>query len=64
MARGLGTRGRFAVAYLLLGTAVGIAVVFGSGLLFKHVTRYVIFFEGSLEGLGRHRSCAPRSADD
>ena len=26
MARGLGTRGRFAVAYLLLGTAVGIAV--------------------------------------
>ena len=26
MARGLGTRGRFAVAYLLLGAAVGIAV--------------------------------------
>jgi paraquat-inducible protein B len=35
-----------------LAIAVGIAVVFGSGLLFKHVTRYVIFFEGSLEGLG------------
>ena len=26
MARGLGTRGRFAVAYLLLGAAVGVAV--------------------------------------
>jgi len=25
MARGLGTRGRFAVAYLLLGAAVGVA---------------------------------------
>ena len=35
-----------------LAIAVGIAVVFGSGLLFKDVTRYVIYFEGSLEGLG------------
>ena len=34
-----------------LAIAVGIAVVFGSGLLFKNVTRYVIFFQGSLEGL-------------
>jgi paraquat-inducible protein B len=31
--------------------AVGIAVVFGSGLFFRDVVRFVIFFDGSLEGL-------------
>ena len=44
-----------AVGAFVLGAlpiAVAIAVVFGSGLLFKDVKRYVIFFEGSLEGLG------------
>ena len=34
-----------------LAIAIGIAVVFGSGLLFRNVTRYVIFFRNSLEGL-------------
>ena len=44
-----------AVGAFVLGAAVimiGIAVVFGSGLLFKSVSRYVVFFQGSLEGLG------------
>ena len=29
-----------------LAIAIGIAVVFGSGLLFRNVTRYVIYFQG------------------
>ncbi len=34
-----------------LAIVVGIVVVFGSGLLFRDVSHYVIYFEGSLEGL-------------
>ena len=43
-----------AVGAFVLGAiviAIGIAVVFGSGLLFRNVTRYVIFFQDTLEGL-------------
>ena len=35
-----------------LAIAVGIVIVFGGGLLNRDVSHYVIFFEGSLEGLG------------
>lgn len=47
-------RNATAVGVFVLGAmAIGlaIAIVFGSGLLFKRVTRYVVFFEDSLEGL-------------
>ena len=43
-----------AVGAFVLGAiaiAIGLAVVFGSGLFFRDVTRYVIYFDGSLEGL-------------
>ncbi|MGD9507672.1 MAG: MlaD family protein [Geminicoccaceae bacterium] len=47
-------RNATAVGAFVLGAmaiAVAIAIVFGSGLLFKSVSRYVVFFEDSLEGL-------------
>ena len=47
-------RNATAVGAFVLGAiaiAIGIAVVFGSGALFRDAKRYVIFFEGSLEGL-------------
>jgi paraquat-inducible protein B len=43
-----------AVGAFVLGAAaiaIGIAVVFGSGMLFKSASRYVVFFQDSLEGL-------------
>lgn len=42
--------GAFALGALAI--AIGIAVVFGSGLLFRNATRFVIYFQDSLEGLG------------
>ena len=34
-----------------IAIAIGFAVVFGSGLFFRDVARFVIFFDGSMEGL-------------
>ena len=34
-----------------IAIAIGLAVVFGSGLFFRDVARFVIFFDGSMEGL-------------
>ena len=52
---GMSVRGNAtAVGAFVLGAiaiAIGLAVVFGSGLFFRDVTRYVIYFDGSLEGL-------------
>ncbi len=48
-------RNATAVGAFVLGAAaiaVAIAIVFGSGLLFKSVTRFVVYFPDSLEGLG------------
>jgi paraquat-inducible protein B len=47
-------RNATAVGAFVLGAVailIAIAVVFGSGLLFRSVTRYVVFFKDSLEGL-------------
>jgi paraquat-inducible protein B len=43
-----------AVGAFVLGAiaiAIGVVVVFGSGAFFRDAKRYVIFFDGSLEGL-------------
>ncbi len=43
-----------AVGAFVLGAiaiAIGVIVVFGSGMLNRDAKRYVIFFDGSLEGL-------------
>lgn len=41
--------GAFVLGAIAIG--IGLAVVFGSGLFFRDVARYVIYFDGSLEGL-------------
>ena len=55
--------GAFVLGALLIGVAI--AVVFGSGLLFKDVKRYVIFFEVRSRGwrsVPRSSIAASRSA--